>query len=316
MIKKWIRQLVLMTLLVAATTSHAAPLIESIEDFLSLNPDAVRIASVSAVVVELESASPVYWKHADTMVPIASLTKLMSAMVLLDSGQSLSEKLEIDRDGFRSEKNAYSRMRPGSKISRKELLRLSLMSSENLATHILAANYPGGVEAFVAAMNEKAQALNMANSRFTDPTGLSAGNQSTAVDLARLVGAAIKYPVILEYSTTKRHVARFSHPRYQLNYTNTNPLVRKGDWDIALSKTGYINEAGRCLVMLTEISGFQMAMVLLDSFGKRTPIGDAARLKKWLTTGKGSRVSKIALQYEEKKRQVYNLGEQRGEQSI
>jgi len=316
MMKRWtvLPLLVLCTLM--ATASHSAPVMESVDDFLNLDPQNVRIASLSAVVMEMESSYPIYSKHAETVVPIASLTKLMSAMVLLDGGQAMLEKLEINREGFQSEKNAFSRMRPGSRISRQELLRLSLMSSENLATYVLAANYPGGVEAFVQAMNDKAWSLAMFDSRFTDPTGLSAGNQSTAADLARLVAAAIEYPLILDYSTTKRHVAKFSHPRYRLNYSNTNPLVRKGKWDIALSKTGYINEAGRCLVMLTEISGTQVVMVLLDSFGKRTPVGDAARLKKWLTTGKGSKVSSVALQYEKKKRLVYNLGEQHQEQSI
>lgn len=293
----------------ASSAPVLTPVYNSVDDLLNLDPEKVRVASVSAVVSEMNSSVPLLWKYADNVMPIASITKLMSAMVLLDGGQALDEKLLISRQGFHSAKSVYSRIRPGSRISRRELLRLSLMSSENLATYVLAVNFPGGLEAFVGAMNNKARELNMLNSSFKDPTGLNAGNQSTASDLLFMVRAAMKYPLILEYSTTSEHIASFSSPRYRLKYRNTNPLVRKGDWDIALSKTGYINEAGRCLVMLTEISGFKVAMVLLDSFGKRTPVGDAARIKRWLTTGKGGKVSKTALQYEKKKRLVYNLGE-------
>jgi len=305
--------------LIGALLTISTPAISDagrVDQLLNLDPENVRVASVSAAVIEMDSSVPLYWKHADIEVPIASITKLMSAMVIIDGGQSLNEKLVVSRDGFSSSKSAYSRIRPGSKISRGELLRISLMSSENLATHVLAANYPGGMKAFIKAMNDKAWSLNMLNSRFQDPTGLNPGNLSTAADLVLMIQAALNYPRILDYSTTKYHVARFSSPRYRLKYANTNPLVRKGQWDISLSKTGYISEAGRCLVMLTEVAGVEVAMVLLDSFGKRTPIGDAARIKKWLTTGVGGRVSKVALRYEKKKRLVYNLGQQASEGNI
>ena len=307
MIRKRILPLVLAFFGFAALLINVSTHAKSLDQLKYLNSDKVHLASVSAAVIELNSATPLYQKHADMVVPIASLTKLMSAMVLLDGGQSLDEKLVISREGFSSKKNAYSRIRPESRISRKELLRISLMSSENLATFVLAANYKGGIPAFVSTMNKKAVALGMADSRFTDPTGLNAGNQSTASDLLLMVRAAIDYELIREYSTTSDHVAKFSSPRYRLQYRNSNPLVHSKKWDIALSKTGYIQEAGRCLIILTEISGHQVAMVFLDSFGERTPLGDAGRIKRWLTTGEGGRVARSALQYEQKRRMDYNL---------
>ena len=269
----------------------------------------IQLASLSAAVIELKSASSIYEKHPNIVVPIASITKLMSAMVLLDRKQSLTEKLIISRDGFKSAKNAYSRMRVGSKLSRKDLLQLSLMSSENLATFVLAANYPGGAVAFVTAMNQKAKSLGMQDTRFADPTGLNPGNQSTAADLVKMILAATNYPLIQKFSTSAEFTANFTNPRYTLSYRNTNLLVRKGEWDISLSKTGYLSEAGRCLVMLTNIGGKQVAMVLLDSFGKYTPVGDAGRIKKWLTTGNSGAISSSAVQYEKKKRQKYDLDE-------
>ncbi len=304
--RRWIPVWLCILASICSTVAAASSGQENIKSG-NLSPDNIRLASLSAAVIDLETAKPLLQKHSDIVVPIASITKIMSAMVLLDGKQDLDEKLTISREGFSSSKNAYSRLRPGSKLARGEMLQISLMSSENLATFVLAANYPGGVNAFIKAMNDKAKQLGMTNSTFTDPTGLSTGNQSTAMDLVRMARAAMKYALIQEYSTTDKRTVTFSHPRYHLNYRNTNPLVRKGEWDIALSKTGYLSEAGRCLIMLTEISGRRVAMVLLDSYGKRTPVGDAGRIKRWLTTGEGGRVSKVALRYERQKLQTYNI---------
>ena len=260
--------------------------------------DRLQLASVHALVLDLDSGETLYAKRVQTPVPIASVTKLMTAMIVLDGGQPLEEWVTIvgwDRD---IEKNAYSRLRRGSEAKRGELLRIALMSSENLATHVLASHYPGGVEAFVAAMNAKAAALSMTRTWFVDPAGLSPMNRSTAGDLGKMVRAAFGYERIREYSTGYQHVVQFRKPRYTLGYGNTNPLVASSRWDLALSKTGYLNEAGRCLAMITKIDKDPVAIVLLNSFGKRTPLGDAGRVRRWLTTGDGGKVAASALEYE------------------
>jgi len=260
--------------------------------------DRLQLASVHALVLDLDSGETLYAKRVQTPVPIASVTKLMTAMIVLDGGQPLEEWVTIvgwDRD---IEKNAYSRLRRGSEAQRGELLRIALMSSENLATHVLASHYPGGVEAFVAAMNAKAEALSMTRTWFVDPAGLSPMNRSTAGDLGKMVRAAFGYERIREYSTGYQHVVQFRKPRYTLGYGNTNPLVASSRWDLALSKTGYLNEAGRCLAMITKIDKDPVAIVLLNSFGKRTPLGDAGRVRRWLTTGDGGKVAAPALEYE------------------
>lgn len=265
----------------------------------------LQLASVNAVVVDLETGDALYRKFADAPVPIASVTKLMTAMVVLDGGQPLDEWIQIRNWDRTLEKNAYSRLRVGSEAHRGELLRIALMSSENLATHVLASHYPGGVEAFIAAMNAKALALGMTNSRFVDPAGLSPENRATAEDLALMVRAAYQYPLILEYSTVYQHTVQFRNPRYTLPYGNTNPLVASSQWDLGLSKTGYLTEAGRCLVMVTRIDDRPVAMVLLNSFGSRTPLGDAGRVRRWLTTGDSGQVAGAALQYERARTAAY-----------
>jgi len=258
----------------------------------------LQLASVHALVLDLASGDTLYAKRADTPAPIASVTKLMTAMVVLDGGQSLDEWLGIVDWSDEPDKNAYSRLRIGSEAKRGELLRIALMSSENLATHVLAQHYPGGVEAFVEAMNAKARDLGMTNSRFVDPAGLSTNNRSTAADLGKMLQAAFEYPSIREYTTGYQHVVQFRNPRYTLGYGNTNPLVASSRWEASLSKTGYLSEAGRCLVMAAEIDGRPVGMVLLNSFGTRTPLGDAGRVRRWLTTGDGGRVAGPALEYE------------------
>ncbi|OUS23488.1 D-alanyl-D-alanine endopeptidase, partial [Gammaproteobacteria bacterium 45_16_T64] len=244
-------------------------------------------------------------KHADWVTPIASITKVMTAMVVLDSQQGLNEWVVIPKSDHETRKNAYSRIRIGSKLTRSDLLRLALMSSENLAAYSLANSYPGGVEAFVNQMNAKAKSLGMMNTQFADASGLSTNNLSTAADLLKMVKAAAEYEEIREYSTTPRFTARFKGPRYSLNYGNTNRLVHRDSWDIGLSKTGYLSEAGRCLVLLSKLEGRPVAMVLLDAFGKVTPLGDAQRVKRWLTTGSSGHIAGPALAYEKSKAKEY-----------
>lgn len=273
--------------------------------FQHLDAERVSLGSVKAMVVDARSGSMLYSKNADVQAPVASITKLMTAMVVLDGGQALDEMLTIQKVERESKNNGYSRMRLGSQLSRADLLRIMLMASENLAASNLAVHYAGGFQAFVAAMNQKARALGMTQTHFADASGLSVRNVSTAVDLAKLASAALSYDLIREYSTEGGFTARFQNPRYDLRYGNTNRLVHRGSWDIALSKTGYLNEAGRCLVMVTTVEGREIVMVLLDSFGKLTPIGDAGRVKRWLTTGASGTVAGAALNYERTKSASY-----------
>jgi len=265
----------------------------------------VQLGAVKAAVMELDSGKMLYSKHADWVTPIASITKVMTAMVVLDSQQGLDEWVAIPKPDRETRKNGYSRMRIGSKLKRKDLLRLALMSSENLAAYTLAAVYPGGAQAFVKQMNTKAQALGMTQTQFKDASGLSIGNVSTASDLIKMLEAASHYPKIREYSTTQRFTASFKKPRYSLGYGNTNRLVHRKSWDIGLSKTGYLTEAGRCLVLLSNVEGKEVAMVLLDAFGKLTPLGDAGRVKRWITTGNGGSINGAALRYEQSKAKEY-----------
>lgn len=260
--------------------------------------DKIHLASASAAIVDLESGKRLYDKNADVVVPIASITKLMTAMVILDGKQSLKENIRFSSKHRTLVQNYYSRIRNDSELGRADVIRIMLMSSENLAATALATHYPGGFKAFIQAMNAKAKALGMNQTRFVDASGLSADNVSTAADLTRMVSAAAKYPQIRDYSTTRVFTANFERPRYRLAYTNTNALVRGGSWDIRLSKTGYLDEAGRCLVMLARIDNRELVMVMLDSFGKRTPTGDANRIRKWIQTGDSGNIAGAARDYE------------------
>ncbi len=265
------------------------------------DPATLQLASVSALAVDLGSGDILFRRHSDWQLPIASITKLMTALVILDADQSLDERLTIVEREHEISKNAYSRMRIGSQLSRRSLLRIMLMSSENLAAYVLSVHYPGGRDAFLLAMNEKARQLGMMDTRFSDASGLSPENVSTARDLAALVRAAHAHQEIREYSTTASYSARFSAPSYTLPYGNTNALISSGSWDIRLSKTGYLVEAGRCLVLVTAVDGMDVAMVLLDSFGTRSPLGDAARIRRWLATGDGGTVAAPALEYQQRR---------------
>jgi len=247
----------------------------------------IALRSSSALVQDAQTGEVVIGKNADAVVPIASITKLMTAMVILDAGLDLEEKIVLNREDAVGMKGSRSRLRTGLGITRGDLLLLALMSSENRAAAALGRSYPGGLEAFVDAMNLKAAALDMHESRFVEPTGLSPANVSTASDLARLVSGAHEYPLIREYSTRDRATVRVSTGRTTrpLNYGNTNGLVRSKYWDIELSKTGYISEAGRCLVMHVRMAEKDLIVVLLDSWGKHSRIGDANRIRKWLESG-------------------------------
>ncbi len=266
-----------------------------------LDTSNIQLASVKAAIFDPQNGQLLYAKNQELPAPIASITKMMTAMVVLDGGQDLDELLTIKKVKRTSSNNGYSRMRVDSQLSRGNLMLLALMASENLAASTLALHYDGGFDAFVAAMNAKANSLGMTNTQFVDASGLSELNISTAADLVKMITAASQYPKIREFTTTTRFTARFKNPRYSLNYGNTNRLVRRQSWDVTVSKTGYLNEAGRCLVMITEIDNREIAMVLLDSFGKLSPIGDAGRVKRWLTTGNGGRVAGAALRYEQDK---------------
>jgi len=239
------------------------------------------LRSASAIVLDSQG-EVIFSKDVDTVRPIASITKLMTAMVVLDAKLDLNEKLTIassDRDLIRL---TGSRLEVGATLTRRELLLLALMSSENRAATALGRTYPGGMQTFVAQMNQKAKALGMRNSHFADPAGLRTENQSTASDLARMMNAASGYPMIAQATTTVSTAVRPYDRRGPLNYNNTNRLLKNANWDIELSKTGYINEAGRCLVMRANIEGEEVSIVLLNSFGKLTPFGDSNRLRQWM----------------------------------
>jgi serine-type D-Ala-D-Ala endopeptidase (penicillin-binding protein 7) len=272
-----IRSLIFVFAAFSAISATAAP--------VTLDAAKLRLMSANVVVLDAADGHQVYAKAADQITPIASLTKLMTAMVVLDAGLPRDEALAVDMDDFDYLKGSRSRLRMGATLSRDEMLRLALMASENRAASALSRNYPGGAAAFIAAMNAKAAALGMSHTHYEDPTGLSPHNVSTANDLARLVRAAAEYPVIREYSTTPAHYVEVQPTGQTIGFNNSNSLVKNGAWDIQLQKTGYIREAGRCVVMLTTIASRSVVIVLLDSFGKYTRLGDAQRVKHWLETG-------------------------------
>ncbi|MDO6822353.1 D-alanyl-D-alanine endopeptidase [Marinobacter sp. 1_MG-2023] len=265
-----------------------------------------NLASVNVAVAVAGSNDLVFGKNADRSVPIASITKVMTALVVLESGAPLNEWLVFQKRHTPAAANAYSRIRIGSQMRRADVLRIALMSSENFAAYTLARSHPGGFDSFVEAMNAKAKALGMMGTRFVDPTGLSVENLSTAGDLVRLVNAAADYPEIKEYSTTDYFRGQFREPRYSLSFGNTNALVHRESWGVGLSKTGYLSEAGRCLVMISQMNGKAVVTVLLDSLGTRSPMGDAGRIKRWLDTGASGQVAKAARQYAEEKNAAYD----------
>lgn len=240
------------------------------------------LSSAAFVVVHQKTGEVLAEKRAEQTTPIASITKLMTAMVVLDAAQSLSEVLTIDSGDIDTLKGTRSRLGVGTRLTREEMLRLALMSSENRASSALARHYPGGEAAFVFAMNIKARLIGLTDTRFADSTGLSPENVSSPRDLVKMVQAASTYPLIREFSTTQERYVEVGSRT--LHFINSNGLVRDPDWQVGLSKTGYIREAGRCLVMQTWVQGEPVIMVLMDSQGKYTRVADARRVRRWLET--------------------------------
>jgi serine-type D-Ala-D-Ala endopeptidase (penicillin-binding protein 7) len=240
----------------------------------------LSLRSSAAIIQDQQSGEVLYGKNANAVTPIASITKLMTAMVVLDAGLDLNETITISSEDMDSLRGTRSRLKPGASLSRDELLRVALMASENRAAAALGRSYPGGIEAFRGAMNHKAQMLGMTGSHFDDATGLSSANVSSAEDLVKLVRAAHQYDLIRSYTTMTGHEVHVAGR--SLAYHNTNRLVANGSWQIGLSKTGFTNDAGRCLVLQAKLAERNVIIVLLDSWGKLSRIGDANRIRAWL----------------------------------
>jgi serine-type D-Ala-D-Ala endopeptidase (penicillin-binding protein 7) len=248
----------------------------------------LKLKSSSVLIIDQSDSSVLYSRHPDVAAPIASITKLMTALVVLDAKQPLDEMIQItdaDRD---MPKGSFSRLTVGTTLSRGDLMHLALMSSENRAAHALGNNYPGGMPAMVAAMNAKAAELGMVSSHFVDPTGLSSQNVASPEDLTKLVIAASHNPSIREYSTDRRYAVKVR--RHMVEFHNTDNLVANPAWNIIVQKTGYISEAGKCLVMAAVIEGRSVVIVLLDSLGKYTRVADAKRIKTWMEASAGERL--------------------------
>ena len=252
---------------------------------LHATEDPLSLRSSVALVVDQETNEVLFSKNPQAVLPIASITKLMTALVVVDAGLSLDETLVVSQDDVRGTVGSRmrSKLRPGTRLTRGELMHLSLMSSENRAAYALGRTYPGGLSAFVRAMNRKAAELGMADTRYVEPTGLSADNRSSAVDLARLVEAASQHPVIRDLSTSLHTVLPVGPKTRPVEFRNTNGLVHNPAWDIGLQKTGFISAAGRGVVMQAELAGRRLIMVLLDSAGRYSRIGDAERLRQWVS---------------------------------
>ncbi|HYE38779.1 MAG TPA: serine hydrolase [Ramlibacter sp.] len=248
---------------------------------LPASPDKLPLAASVAYVIDAESNEVLLSKNDDDVRPIASLTKLMTALVISDAQLPMDETIVIDDADVDRLKFSSSRLRVGTELTRRQALHLALMSSENRAAHALARTYPGGVTAFVSAMNIKARQLGMDHTQYVDPTGLSSDNQSSARDLAILGAAAYERPLLRKYSTSPGYQLAVDGKR-PLRYVNSNRLVRAGQWDIGLQKTGYINEAGQCLLMQAKVDGRNVIMVFLDSASKITRVKDAEIVKRWI----------------------------------
>ncbi|MBK4736972.1 D-alanyl-D-alanine endopeptidase [Noviherbaspirillum pedocola] len=270
--------------LVATPAVPVVPAVRTAGDMAGLNltHDPLALGSNAALVIDQQTSEVLFEKNADVALPIASLTKLMTSMVVVESNQSMDEMLTVTEEDVDREKFSRSRLRVGSQLSRANMLHIALMSSENRAASALGRNYPGGLPAFVAAMNTKARSLGMANAHYVEPTGLSSNNVASARDLAKLVVAASRHPVIRQYSTDSKYAVEPGGPILQ--YRNSNHLVDSPTWEIGLQKTGYITEAGHCLVMQSRIDNRPVVMVFLDSKGKNTRLADAGRIRKWIET--------------------------------
>jgi len=249
-----------------------------------------QIKSASVLVMDESDATVLYSKQSQKVMPVASITKLMTALVVLDGKQPLDEVVTIlpaDRDRTKA---SASRLAVGTKLTRAELLHLALMSSENRAAQAVGRAYPGGLNTFIKAMNAKARELGMKSSRFVDPTGLSSGNVATAADLAKLVIASSHQPLIEKYSTSEQLTVKVG--RQMLEFRNTNSLTSKEDWEISVQKTGFTQDAGQCLVMRATIQDRPTVIVLLNSFGKLTRVADARRIRRWMEGGAGTQMAR------------------------
>ena len=242
--------------------------------------DQLDLKSSVALVIDQDTREVLFSKNDSAVLPIASLTKLMTGLLVSEAKLPMDEVITIAQDDVDTEKGSSSRLRVGAMLTRGELLHLALMSSENRAAHALGRTYPGGLDAFVSVMNAKAKMLGMNDTRYVEPTGLSSRNQSSAHDLATLVNTAYDDPVLREYTTSPAHEVAIG--KRTLQFKNTNRLVKNPDWDIGLQKTGYISEAGQCLVLQAKIAGRKLIMVFLDSAGKLSRIADAERVRRWV----------------------------------
>ncbi|MEH0386898.1 D-alanyl-D-alanine endopeptidase [Vibrio mimicus] len=295
--------LVCSSLLIAAPTHSADSATATPKATVKKTVKKQELAANSALVIDLKTNEVIYSSNPDAVRPIASVTKLMTAIVTLDAKLPMDTKLPITIKEAKEMKGIHSRVRIGSEISRKDMLLLTLMSSENRAAASLAHHYPGGYKAFIKAMNSKAKALGMKNTRFVEPTGLSEKNVSSARDLVLLLKASKKYPMLGQLSATEKKTVTFAKPRYSLDFRNTNRLVFNDNWKIDLTKTGFTNAAGHCLVMRTQMGKRQVAFVVLDTKGKLSPVGDANRLRTWLETGKVTPLPADAKQYKKQRNQ-------------
>ena len=249
--------------------------------------DDLDLKSSVAYVIDQDTNEVLVSKNDQAVLPIASITKLMTGVVISEAKLSMDESITITQDDVDTEKGSSSRLKVGTTLTRGELLHLSLMASENRAAHALGRTYPGGLQAFVDLMNAKAAALGMRDTRYIEPTGLSSKNQSSAKDLATLVSLAYQDPILRELSTSPSHQVEVG--KLTLNYKTTNRLIKNPNWDIGLQKTGYISEAGQCLVMQAKIAGRKLILVFLDSAGKLSRIADAERVRKWVEVNHASR---------------------------
>lgn len=256
---------------------------------LGLTRDPLDLSANVALVIDQSSSETLFEKNSHVALPIASITKLMTSLVVVEANQNLDEILTVSEEDVDRKRYSHSRLRIGSQLTRSNMLHIALMSSENRAAATLGRHYPGGLPAFIAAMNAKAVDLGMTNSRFADPTGLSSANVSSARDLARLVVAAYQHPLIREYSTDSHYAVEPGGPT--LEYRNSNGLIENPEWAIGLQKTGYIAEAGRCLVMQVNVAGRPVVMVFLDSKTKQSRLADADRIRKWLENRAASAMS-------------------------
>jgi D-alanyl-D-alanine endopeptidase (penicillin-binding protein 7) len=270
-----------------AVGSHAKPRAAKVTTAEFTKDGDPNVQSTGVMVFDPTSGQTLFSKNADTVAPIASITKLMTAMVVLDAKLPMDEPIELTNDDVDLLKNTHSRLPIGSHFRRDDLMRLALMASDNRAASALGRTYPGGIGAAVTAMNDKAKALGLTQTHYVDSSGLSPANVSSPSDLGKLVAAATTYPVITEYTTTGAVNVTLPDSKRKLSFVNTNALVRNSDWKIGLSKTGYINEAGKCLVMHAMIANQPIVIVLLDSWGRLTRIADANRIRKWLEKNPG-----------------------------